>query len=118
MKVTETECKIMEVRKYSAEYFDLDSKFRRPHIELITAYAIQNPFLFGCYELRKEQMKMQFAGTKHSVKEKYFYYPAKLDSSLEMIARYGFTDKLCGSVQGSTFYTNSQMADETLPGFN
>ena len=42
----------MEVRKYSAEYHQLDTQFRKPNLELISAYAIQNPFLYGAYALR------------------------------------------------------------------
>jgi hypothetical protein len=29
--------------------------------ELITAYAVQNPFLLGCFDLRREQLKMQLS---------------------------------------------------------
>ena len=48
--------------------------------ELITAYAVQNPFMFGCYDLRREQLKMQLSGSAKTkpdaqVKEKYFFYP-------------------------------------------
>jgi hypothetical protein len=32
MDVSATECKLMEVRKYSAEYQEIDSKFRKPHL--------------------------------------------------------------------------------------
>ena len=52
MDLNQTECKLMEVRKYSAEYHELDTKFRKPNFELINAFAIQNPFLFGSYILR------------------------------------------------------------------
>lgn len=34
-------------------------RFRKPNLELICVYAVQNPFLYGMYELRREQMKMQ-----------------------------------------------------------
>jgi len=53
MDLSETECKIMEVRKFSADYFEIDAKFRRPGIELISAYAVQNPYLWGQYLLRR-----------------------------------------------------------------
>ena len=32
MDVSTIECKLMEVRKYSAEYQEIDSKFRKPHL--------------------------------------------------------------------------------------
>lgn len=41
MDAQEFECKLMEVRKYSAEYYDIDSKFRRPNLQLISAYVVQ-----------------------------------------------------------------------------
>ena len=41
MDLQEVECKLMEVRKYSAEYYDTDARFRRPNLELITAYTVQ-----------------------------------------------------------------------------
>jgi hypothetical protein len=48
--------------------------------ELITAYAVQNPFLFGSYDLRREQIKMQLAAASKTrpdatYKEKFFFYP-------------------------------------------
>ena len=59
MNLLETECKLMEVKKFSAEYYDIDAKFRRPDLELITAYTVQNPYLYGSYKLRKEQLELQ-----------------------------------------------------------
>merc|ERR1711915_674941 len=53
MDLSSTECKIMEVRKFSADYFEIDAKFRRPSLELISAYAVQNPFHWGQYLLRR-----------------------------------------------------------------
>ena len=41
MDLSEVECKLMEVRKYSADYFDVDTRFRRPGMELITVYHVQ-----------------------------------------------------------------------------
>ena len=32
MDISSTECKLMEVRKYSAEYQEIDCKFRKPHL--------------------------------------------------------------------------------------
>eukprot|EP00095_Tigriopus_kingsejongensis_P008673 maker-scaffold72_size415059-snap-gene-2.22 protein:Tk08673 transcript:maker-scaffold72_size415059-snap-gene-2.22-mRNA-1 annotation:"protein with dexdc plus ring plus helicc possible snf2 domain" len=61
MDLFEIECKLMEVKKYSAPYYAIDSRFRRPDLELITAYHVQNPFLYGMYMLRKEQLAMQLA---------------------------------------------------------
>ena len=59
MNILEVECKLMEIKKFSAEYYDVDAKFRRPDLELITAYTVQNPYLYGAYKLRKEQMELQ-----------------------------------------------------------
>jgi len=61
MDVQEVECKLMEIRRYSADFYDVDTRFRKPNLELITAYAVQNPFLYGMFSLRKEQMKQQLA---------------------------------------------------------
>ena len=54
----------MEVRKYSAGYHELDTKFRKPSLELITAYAVQNPFLLGCYNLRLDVKQGDMMGGK------------------------------------------------------
>merc|ERR1711981_1481052 len=100
----------MEVRKYSAEYHQLDTKFRRPNLELINAYSIQNPFLFGCYTLRQEQMKMKME-PDIKVKERFFYFPATFDT-LEDIVRNGFTIRT--GEDGIKFYTNSQIANVAI----
>ena len=42
----------LKVRKFSNDYFNVDTKFRRPGLELINAFAVQNPFLWGQYLLR------------------------------------------------------------------
>ena len=66
-------------------------RFRKPNLELITIYAVQNPFLFGMYELRREQMKMQQesleAKLRTGLKERQFFYPATFET-LEAILRY------------------------------
>ena len=107
MNLYDVECKLMEARKYSHEYYDVESKFRHRNarslqrhqiwnnlcpvntficymcilrltiwnwssigafdsdiighrnLQLITAYAVQNPFLLGCFMLRKEQLSLQ-----------------------------------------------------------
>ena len=92
MNLYDVECKLMEARKYSHEYYDVESKFRHRqgcqitpshffsystyssdffdgdvttnntvdrNLQLITAYGVQNPFLLGCFMLRKEQLSLQ-----------------------------------------------------------
>ena len=44
----------LKVRKFSNDYFNVDTKFRRPGLELINAFAVQNPFLWGQYLLRQD----------------------------------------------------------------
>ncbi len=51
MDLHEVECKLMEVRKYSAEYYDVDAKFRRPELQLITAYNVQVRRFFSSYSV-------------------------------------------------------------------
>jgi len=89
MDLANTECKIMEVRKFSADYFEVDAKFRRPGIELISAYAVQNPFLWGQYLLRREQLKMQLTRTGYTVKEKDFFYKSDFEN-FEKVCRQNF----------------------------
>merc|ERR1712038_1515159 len=110
MDLNMAECKLMEVRKYSAEYHELDTKFRKPNFELITAYAIQNPFLLGCYTLRKEHMKMQIE-PEIKVKEKMFYYPTTFEK-LEDIIRSGFQSKV--GEDGIKFYPSSTDANQEI----
>merc|ERR1711899_432567 len=68
MDITATECKLMEVKKFSAEFHEIDVKFRKPNFELICVYAVQ-----------REQMKMQQeslqANLRTGLKEKQFFYP-------------------------------------------
>ena len=56
-------------------------------------YAVQNPFLYGMYELRREQMKMQQesleAKLRTGLKEKQFFYPTTFET-LEAILRNNF----------------------------
>jgi len=110
MDLNMVECKLMEVRKYSADYHELDTKFRKPNFELITAYTIQNPFLLGCYTLRKEHMKMQIE-PEIKVKEKLFYYPTTFEK-LEDIIRHGLQSKV--GENGITFYPSSTDANREI----
>ena len=56
-------------------------------------YAVQNPFLYGMYELRREQMKMQQesleAKLRTGLKERHFYVPTTFEN-LEAICRNNF----------------------------
>jgi len=115
MNISSTECKIMEVRKFSADYFELDAKFRRPGLELISAYAVQNPFLWGQYLLRREQLKMQLAQTGYTVKEKDFFYKTDFDN-YEKVCRQNF-DPRCESDMrvGVAFYTDALAANTSKP---
>ena len=127
----ENECKLMEVRKYSAAYYDIDAKFRRPNLELITAYTVQNPFNFGMFQLRKEQLKMQLSSLdpneKVPLKEQEMYFPAKF-SNLELIARNNFfavselsrrsqkPSRMKPTSRGTKFFSNSELANSALNG--
>jgi len=88
MDLSQVECKLMEVRKYSADYHEIDKEFRKPNLELINCYTVQNPFLYGTFSLRKEQMRMQVEG-KASVKDKLLFYPTTFDN-LDDLVRNGF----------------------------
>jgi len=115
MDMSDTECKIMEVRKFSADYFELDAKFRRPGLELISAYAVQNPFLWGQYLLRREQLKMQLTGTGYTVKEKDFFYKSDFDN-FEKISRQNFDLRYEQDPRaGVTFYTDALAANSSKP---
>ena len=67
------------------------SRFRKPNFELISVYAVQNPFLYGMYELRREQLKMQQDRLKASdgLKERQFFYPVAFEA-LEAVIRNNF----------------------------
>lgn len=109
--LTAMECKFMEVRKFSSDYFELETKFRRPNLEMITAFAIQNPFLWGEWILRREQMKQQGTGNGCKVKEKDFFY-ATDTSTFETIARYNFDARFETNPQlGVPFYTDAMQAN-------
>lgn len=103
MNLYNVECKLMEVRKYTHEYYDVESKFRHRNLQLITAYAVQNPFLLGCFMLRKEQLSLQLP---HKVKERRLYYPTKF-SELELIVRNNF----CAVGGQIRFYESAKDAD-------
>ena len=70
-------------------------RFRKPNLELICVYAVQNPFLYGMYELRREQMKMQQESCPQAshlrigLKERSFFYPTTFEN-LEAILRNNF----------------------------
>ena len=137
MDLSDVECKLMEVRKYSAEYFDLDTRFRRPGLELITAYHVQNPFLQGAYLLRKEQMRMQLAARPRgnskaaaefkpgTVKERFLFFPTTF-AGLELIARNNFSAAVAleaggggayarrGRERGMKFFANSGDANAAM----
>ena len=85
MAIMEEECKLMEVskiskiflsfwsvkvRKFSNDYFNVDSMFRRPGLELINAFAVQNPFLWGQYLLRLGMSYLQCFDTGWAVCQK------------------------------------------------
>jgi len=115
MDMNETECKIMEVRKFSADYFEIDAKFRRPGLELISAYAVQNPFLWGQYLLRREQLKMQLTKTGYSVKEKDFFYKSDFEN-FEKVCRQNFDLRYEQDLKtGVTFYTDALAANNSKP---
>jgi len=128
MDVTATECKLMEVKKFSAEYNGIDVKFRKPNLELICVYAVQNPFLYGMYELRREQMKMQQeklgANLKTGLKERQFFYPTTFEN-LEAILRNNFNavpnlddnyKTHHSSQQKVKFYDSSEKANDAFEG--
>jgi len=128
MDVASHECKLMEVRKFSSEYHNIDVMFRKPNLELICVYAVQNPFLFGMYELRREQMKMQQeslqASWRTGLKERHFFYPTTFEN-LEAILRNNFN---CGvpnlgssenehrSKHQVKLYTTSDAANQAFEG--
>jgi len=115
MDITDTECKIMEVRKFSADYFEVDAKFRRPGLELISAYAVQNPFLWGQYLLRREQLKMQLSGTGYGVREKDFFYKSDFEN-YEKICRQNYDLRYEQDPRsGVTFYTDALAANTSKP---
>jgi len=115
MDLSETECKIMEVRKFSADYFEIDAKFRRPGIELISAYAVQNPYLWGQYLLRREQLKVQLSKTGYVVKEKDFFYKSDFEN-FEKICRQNFDLRYEQDPRaGVTFYTDALAANNSKP---
>jgi len=130
MDITATECKLMEVKKFSAEFHEIDVKFRKPNLELICVYAVQNPFLYGMYELRREQMKMQQesleANLKTGTKEKQFFYPTTFEN-LEAILRNNFNavpnlddvhkqQNSLSRQQEVKFYDNSATANDAFEG--
>eukprot|EP00090_Calanus_glacialis_P010809 TRINITY_DN19279_c0_g1_i1.p1 TRINITY_DN19279_c0_g1~~TRINITY_DN19279_c0_g1_i1.p1 ORF type:complete len:330 (-),score=86.62 TRINITY_DN19279_c0_g1_i1:93-1082(-) len=115
MDISDTECKIMEVRKFSAAYFEVDAKFRRPGLELISAYAVQNPFLWGQYLLRREQLKMQLTGTGYTVKEKDFFYKSDFEN-FEKVCRQNFDLRYEQDPKvGVTFYSDALAANSSKP---
>jgi len=115
MAIMDEECKLMEVRKFSNDYFNVDTKFRRPGLELINAFAVQNPFLWGQYLLRREQMKMQLVSTGQAVKEKDFFCKSEFDT-FEAIVRQNFDPRSEANPQGGViFYTDPLAADDSKP---
>jgi len=115
MDLADTECKIMEVRKFSADYFEVDAKFRRPGIELISAYAVQNPFLWGQYLLRREQLKMQLTRTGYTVKEKDFFYKSDFEN-FEKVCRQNFDPRYEQDPKaGVAFFTDALAANNSKP---
>merc|ERR1719188_2040599 len=73
MNLYDCECKLMEVRKYSHEYYDVESKFRHRKLQL----ALQLPHKWHSGPL-----------SLHST-EKRLYYPTKF-AELELIVRNNF----------------------------
>merc|ERR1711915_757486 len=115
MDLSSTECKIMEVRKFSADYFEIDAKFRRPSLELISAYAVQNPFLWGQYLLRREQLKMQLSNSGYSVKEKDFFFKSDFEN-FERVCRQNFDLRYEPDPKmGVTFYSDALAANSSKP---
>jgi len=115
MAIMEEECKLMEVRKFSNDYFNVDSMFRRPGLELINAFAVQNPFLWGQYLLRREQLKMQLVATGQAVKEKDFFCKSEFDT-FEATVRQNFDPRNEANPQGGViFYTDPLAADNSKP---
>lgn len=85
-------------------------------------YAVQNPFLYGMYELRREQMKMQQesleAKLKTGLKERQFFYPTTFEN-LESILRNNFNsvDNLESEHdRWVKFYAKSNVANEAFRG--
>ena len=112
-------------------FFAWAIRFRKPNLELICVYAVQNPFLYGMYELRREQMKMQQeslqASLRTGLKERHFFYPTTFEN-LEAILRNNFN---CGGVpnlgsseseehsskqQQVKLYTTSDAANQAFEG--
>jgi len=115
MAIMEEECKLMEVRKFSNDYFNVDTKFRRPGLELINAFAVQNPFLWGQYLLRREQMKMQLVSTGQAVKEKDFFCKSEFDT-FEATVRQNFDPRSEANPEGGViFFTDPLAADDSKP---
>merc|ERR1712172_189170 len=105
----------MEVRKFSNDYFNVDTMFRRPGLELINAFAVQNPFLWGQYLLRREQLKMQLVGTGQAVKEKDFFCKSEF-ATFEATVRQNFDPRNEAIPQGGViFYTDPLAADDSKP---
>ena len=100
-------------------------RFRKPNLELICVYAVQNPFLYGMYELRREQMKMQQeslqAKLRTGLKERHFFVPTTFEN-LEAICRNNFNSvpnlKLeTGEHQAAVkLYSTSDAANQAFEG--
>merc|ERR1719397_108799 len=115
MDVNKTDCKIMEARKLSANYFHLETKFRRPGLQLISCYAVQNPFLWGRYLLKRDQMKLQLSKTGFGVRERDFFFKSGFDS-FERICRTNFDILIDADPQsGISFHTDALTANAANP---
>jgi len=113
MDVARNECKLMEVKKFSAHYFEIDTRFRRQGLELISAYVVQNPFLWGQYLLRREQMQAQMRVMKQRVRERELFTPTDFDS-FEQVARLNFDIRSRAQpLNGLPFYTDALTANQS-----
>ena len=86
------------------------SKFKRPNLELISSYTIQNPFLLGSFLLRKEHLNMALKEKK--TKEKYLYYPLESFDEIEDICRWNIQRRTKKHEHFFTFYANSVDASQ------
>jgi len=108
MNVHSDEAQLIEVKKYSFHYFEIEAKFRRPGLELAAAYVVQNPFLWGQYLLKRDQMKMQIKGAV----EKELYYPVGF-SDFEDIVRTNF-NPLNNKKFAVPFYSDTLVANNSF----
>ena len=76
---------------------------------------VQNPFLFGTYLLRREQLAMQIAAeSREKIKERYLYYPTTF-KNLELVMRNNFSTAIFQK-ERMMFYSSSELANDAMKG--